>query len=66
MSGFPKIKNEIKLQYYAENVFHTLSEETANMVALEYLDSKTVSGGKWLTRYLELFPDDDKKQLTEK
>ena len=62
MSGFPKIKND----YYAENVFHTLSEETANMVVLDYLDSKTVSGGKWLTRYLELFPEDDKKQVIEK
>ena len=29
VSGFPKKKNEIKLQYYTEEVFHTLSEETA-------------------------------------
>ena len=48
MSGFPK-KNEIKLQYYTEEVFHTLSEETANMAVLDSGCTKTVCGEKWLT-----------------
>ena len=46
MSGFPKKKNEIKLQYYLEEVFHTLSEETANMAVLDSGCTKTVSGEK--------------------
>ena len=63
VSGFPKKKNEIKLQYYMEEVFHILSEETANMPVLESGCTKTVSMGKWLTWYLELLPEDDKKQV---
>ena len=50
VSGFPKKKNEIKLQYYTEEVFHTLSEETANMAVLDSGWTKTVCGEKWLTR----------------
>ena len=46
VSGFPKKKNEIKLQYYLEEVFHTLSEETANMAVLDSGCTKTVCGGK--------------------
>ena len=50
VSGFPKKKNEIKLQYYTEEVFHTLSEETTNMAVLDSGCTKTVCGEKWLTR----------------
>ena len=46
-----------------EEVFHILSEETANMPVLESGCTKTVSMGKWLTWYLELLPEDDKKQV---
>ena len=55
VSGLPKKKNEIKSQYYKIEVFHTLSEETANItVNMEVLESgctKTVCGKKWLTWY---------------
>ena len=43
MSGFPEKKNEKKLQYYTEEVFHILSEETANMAALGSGCTKTIS-----------------------
>ena len=66
MSGFLKKKNEIKLQYYTEEVLHTLSEETDNITVLDSGCTKTVCGGKWLTRYLELLPQDDKKQVIER
>ena len=47
VSGFPKSKNEIKLQYYTEEVFHTLREETANMEVLDSGFTKTVCEKKW-------------------
>ena len=65
MSGFPKKKNEIKLQYYTEEVFHTLSEETANMAVLDSGCTKTVCGEDWLNWYLAL-QEDDKKKLRER
>ena len=40
-----------------EELFHTLSEETANMAVFDSGCAKTVSGGKWLTQYLELASD---------
>ena len=49
VSGFPKKKNEIKLQYYIEEVFHTLSQETANMAVLDSECTKTIYGENWLT-----------------
>ena len=49
VSGFPKKKNEIKLQYYIEEVFHTLSQETANMAVLDSECTKTICGENWLT-----------------
>ena len=49
VSGFPKKKNEIKLQYYMEEVFHTLSQETANMAVLDSECTKTIYGENWLT-----------------
>ena len=66
VSGFPKKKNEIKLQYYTEKVFHTLSEEYANMAVLVLACNKTVCGEKLLAWYLELLPEDDKKQVIER
>ena len=66
MSGFPKKKNEIKFQYYMEEVFHTLSEETANMAVLDSGCTKTLCEEKWLTSYLELLPEDNKKQVIER
>ena len=49
VSGFPKKKNEIKLQYYMEEVFHTLSQETVNMAVLDSECTKTICGENWLT-----------------
>ena len=43
-----------------------LSEETANNAVLDSGCTKTVSGGKWLTQYLECLPEDDKKQVIER
>ena len=47
VSGFPKKKNEIKLQYYMEEFFHTLSEKTASMAVLDSGCTMTVCSGKW-------------------
>ena len=66
VSGFSKKKNKIALQYYTGEVFHVLSKETANVTVLDLGCSKTVFWEKWLTRYLELLLEDDKKQVTEK
>ena len=66
VSGFPEKKNEIKLQYYMEEVFHTLNEETANIAALDSGCTKTVCREKWLTWYLGLLLEDDKKQVIER
>ena len=60
VSGFPKKENEINC-----NVIQK-SEETANIAILDSGCTKTVSGEKWLTWYLELLPEDDKKQVTER
>ena len=43
-SGLLKKKNEIKLQYYTEEVFHILSEETTKMAVLDSGCTKTVYG----------------------
>ena len=40
--GLPKNKNEIKLKYYMEEVFVTLSEETGNKAVLDSGCTKTV------------------------
>ena len=64
VSVFPKKKNEVKLQY-TEKVFHTLSEETAIMAVLDSECTKTVCRKKWLSWYLELLLEDDKKQVIE-
>ena len=64
MSGFPKKKNEIKLQYYAEEVFHTLNKEATNMAVLDSGSTKTTCREKWLTQYLELIREDGKKQIS--
>ena len=66
VSGFHKKKNEMYLQYYMKKVFHTLSEETANMTVLDSGCTKTVCREKWLTWYLERLPEDDKKQMIER
>ena len=66
VSGFHKKKNETKLQYYTEEVFHTLCEETANMAVLDSGCTNTVCGEKWLTQYLELVLEYDKKQVIER
>ena len=65
-SGFPKKKNEIKLQYYKEEIFHTFKDETATMAVLDSGFTKTACGENWLTQYLELFPEDGKKQVTKR
>ena len=44
VSGYPKKKNEINLQYYTKEVFHSLSEETANMAVLDSGCTNTVCG----------------------
>ena len=49
-----------------EEVFHTFSEETANMAVLDSGYTKTVWGKKWLTWYLELLLEDDKKQVIKR
>ena len=49
-----------------EEVFHTLSQETANMAVLDSECTKTIYGENWLTQYLELLQEDDKKQLIER
>ena len=36
------------------------------MAVLDSGCTKTVCGEKWLTQYLELLPEDDKKQVTER
>ena len=49
-----------------EEVFHTLSEETANVTILDSGCTKTVCRGKWLTWYIELIREDDKEQVIER
>ena len=63
--GLSKNKNEIKLKYYMEEVFVSLSEETGNKAVLDSGCTKTVCR-KRLTWYLELLPEDDKKQVIER
>ena len=64
VSGFPKKKSEIKLQY-TEEAFHTLSEETANMAVLDSVCTNNVCGEDWLTWYLALQEDDKRNRKSD-
>ena len=60
------IRGKGKLQFYTENILHTLVEETVNMAVLDSGCTKTVCGEKWLQNYLEFLPTDETNNLKEK
>ena len=54
------------IPYYTEEVCHALSEGAANMEVLDSGFTKTACWEKLLTWYLDLFPENVKKQVIER
>ena len=55
-----RTRDEIKLQFYTEEVMHTLVGETICMAVLDSGCTKTVCGEKWLSLYLETLDETDR------